>query len=194
MSRATGTLSPPPRAPSPNPPRPSISSNRSARRTGADFEAALLDPKAIIFLSDTPTLGEKIGSGSPPRKVDHDAPQPVEKRSFEEDMNELTVTPVKQVGTPMNQVGVIPPTPATMALERKVSGGGESFTPIKMLVASRKTGPSLGIDGVFPFVPPHGRPDTPSRAARGEVTCIQTQVDVPLPWDSVLTRSRDSCP
>ncbi|OCF37757.1 hypothetical protein I316_00884 [Kwoniella heveanensis BCC8398] len=55
-----------PRAPSPNlgvglgsaaagPSRPSTSSNRSLRRTEADFEAALLDPKSTVFISAGPS-------------------------------------------------------------------------------------------------------------------------------------------
>jgi len=141
MTVQLGSLSPiAPPTPSPNPPRASISSNRSFRRTEADFEAALLNPAATIFLSAAPTLGEQLGPASPPRN-DHDAPQPVEKRSFEEDMVPA-VTAVKNVG-------VIPPTPSTMRSDRRLSTttkGSVKSTPNGMS-GSRKMGQSFGIDG-----------------------------------------------
>ncbi|WRT65157.1 uncharacterized protein IL334_002100 [Kwoniella shivajii] len=99
------------RAPSPNLiHRPSTSSNRS-KRSEADFEAALLDPKSTIFLSAGPsnsyneedastatsklTLGPSIsmkdkGKGQYfDHETDSDTPLPNEKRSFEEDLINL---------------------------------------------------------------------------------------------------------
>lgn len=139
MTTVPGLRSPPPiRAPSPNLPRPSTSSNRSFRRTGADFEAALLDPTATMFLSGSPVLDQEGFQSSPPRKVDHDAPQPVEKRSFEEDLMVAAVTPAKKVG-------VIPPTPSTFASDKRSSR--TDLVPVRMPSGSRKTGQSFGIDG-----------------------------------------------
>lgn len=136
----------PPRAPSPNLARPSTSSNRSVRRTGADFEAALLKPTDTIFLSGSPSLGQELSTATPIRVVDHDAPQPIEKRSFEEDLTRLTVTPVKKFG-------VIPPTPSPILSERRTSavttGSELSATPSRVSIAGPKKviGQSLGIDG-----------------------------------------------
>lgn len=87
-------------------PRPSTSSNRSFTKTEADFEAALLNPGATKFLSGSPVLGDDTGGfgdplETPPRPRqstsgsrrirdggDRDAPVPVDKRSFEDDMRD----------------------------------------------------------------------------------------------------------
>lgn len=133
----------PPRAPSPNPPRPSTSSNRSLRRTEADFEAVLLNPTATIFLSASNGRDDDPVQASPPQKIDRDAPDPVEKRSFEDDL--------RRERTPAKRVGLIPPTPSTAGEGSRslgAPGGSADSTPVRM-VSSRKTGQSLGIDGGF---------------------------------------------
>ncbi|WWD21934.1 hypothetical protein CI109_106422 [Kwoniella shandongensis] len=171
--------------------RHSTSSNRSLRKTEADFEAALLHPESTIFISAGPpgdTIGEEgdsdldavsaisvstittaptVGPGaggvvknslqpSPEismkplemlRGGDEDAPLPIEKRSFEEDLRDvggsktwkddrriglgigesnshagggvgrLLDSPVKGMPVP----GVIPPTPSTSGHARRSS-------------------------------------------------------------------------
>ncbi|ORY21480.1 hypothetical protein BCR39DRAFT_562651, partial [Naematelia encephala] len=140
-----------PRASSPQP-RASTSSSRSALRTGADFEAALLDPGSTIFLSGSPRLGEpeirlvEIPVHTP------DAPLPVEKRSFESDLRGLAIsTPVKGLASP----GVIPPTPSPSSGQKKLSSHAtmdsiESTTSIRRV----KLGPALGIDAELHEVSP----------------------------------------
>nr|XP_018265878.1 uncharacterized protein I303_02254 [Kwoniella dejecticola CBS 10117]OBR88036.1 hypothetical protein I303_02254 [Kwoniella dejecticola CBS 10117] len=158
-SLSTSTRSPNPisaRAPSPNlPHRPSTSSNRSLRRSEADFEAALLDTKSTIFLSASPgtssiaedeepkSAGSGLGLGpapsilrkksKPKAESDPNAPLPIEKTSFEEDLNNLKIggqkglgilmeTPTKSTqdknGNPdtntNGSIGIIPPTPSTV--------------------------------------------------------------------------------
>jgi hypothetical protein len=84
--------------------RPSVSSNRSQRRED-DFEAALLNPQTL-FISSSPNL-DVDQPVFPSREAD--APDPAQKRSFEDDYNNPGVTPVKGATTP----AVIPPTPTT---------------------------------------------------------------------------------
>ncbi|WVQ97714.1 hypothetical protein IAU59_004828 [Kwoniella sp. CBS 9459] len=181
-----------PRAPSPNlgvgPSRPSTSSNRSIRRTEADFEAALLDPKSTVFISAGPSTGlggygqeadsDRIEKLGPPAnlsfsskgaqgyrhtsevEMDPEAPLPIDKRSFEEDLFALgrnredgraglgigmgLSSPVRGMQIP----GVIPPTPSTQGHARRGSQmttgsvtSGTSDTPSR-----RRASKSLGID------------------------------------------------
>ena len=71
--------------------RPSSSSSRqSMKRNQMDFEAALLNPNSTIFLSGSPNIGEDEPGSSPPRDVDQEAPQTVEKRSYEDDLKALS--------------------------------------------------------------------------------------------------------
>ncbi|WVF70182.1 hypothetical protein IAT40_004970 [Kwoniella sp. CBS 6097] len=189
-----------PRAPSPNlgvgPSRPSTSSNRSLRRTEADFEAALLDPKSTVFISAGPSTSfdreevdsdrmEKLGppatlsssssfgltdQGYQPRRrtteveMDPDAPLPVDKRSFEEDLLELGRNKDGRaglgigIGSPLRgpQIpGVIPPTPSTQGHARRGSTmttgsvtSGTSDTPSR-----RRASKSLGIDAELGELP-----------------------------------------
>nr|XP_019008884.1 uncharacterized protein I206_06570 [Kwoniella pini CBS 10737]OCF47665.1 hypothetical protein I206_06570 [Kwoniella pini CBS 10737] len=126
------------RAPSPNlPNRPSTSSNRSFKRSEADFEAALLDPKSTIFLSASPNNSPIIENDEVKSKnlksspflgiaVDSNAPLPIEKHSFEEDLNNLKYddeSGKKGLGILMESpltpdkngsIGIIPPTPSTI--------------------------------------------------------------------------------
>lgn len=66
-------------------PRPSISSGRS-KKSEADFEAALLNPNQTIFLSAGPHVEHEEGV-SP--SLDGDAPVPVEKRSYDDDLKSI---------------------------------------------------------------------------------------------------------
>lgn len=85
--------------------RPSISSNRSQRKE-VDFEAALLNPSQTLFISSSPNLDDDQPV-FPSREAD--APDPAQKRSFEEDYNHPDLTPVRGADSP----AVIPPTPST---------------------------------------------------------------------------------
>ncbi|WWC87292.1 uncharacterized protein L201_002180 [Kwoniella dendrophila CBS 6074] len=141
------------RSTSPNlPHRPSTSSNRSLKRSEADFEAALLDHKSTIFLSasGSSTLDEdtnnqfirnsNIGLGPSPslrKRLDNtttingdpDQPLPIEKTSFEEDLNNLKNS--SSIGTGLGilmesperkinhkNIDIIPPTPSTINTTR----------------------------------------------------------------------------
>jgi hypothetical protein len=164
-SRSRSPQPPIPRGPSPNPsssslPRPSFSSNRSSRCTPADFEAALLDPHSTVFLSGSPNLGEEDPDDSLTSRVDHDAPHPIEKKSYEEELNGLISggvhTPVK--GGSGVGLGVIPPTPSTKSpvpslLRREsqattMSTESEGSITRKISNGTRTMGPSLGLDGM----------------------------------------------
>ncbi|WVQ68851.1 uncharacterized protein L199_007060 [Kwoniella botswanensis] len=158
----------PNRAPSPNlPHRPSTSSNRSLKRSEADFEAALLDPKSTLFLSAGSPIGEDDNDPNANTKLkkynDPNAPLPVEKTSFEDDLNNLKnrglgilmespSSPTKR----NSNIGVIPPTPSTIGTERRhnrrasqmtndsgyqSSGYSDTTTPSR-----RRASKSLGID------------------------------------------------
>lgn len=86
-------------------PRVSTSSNRSRE---ADFEAALLNAKTVFLSSTSPRIEEGENTFSL-RDEDEDAPEPVEKRSFEQDYDQELRTPTKNFASP----SVIPPTPST---------------------------------------------------------------------------------
>ena len=97
-------------------PRSSISGR--SKKSGADFEAALLNPTRTIFLSAGPDLEE---DGISPR-IEGDSPIPVEKRSYEDDLklagrttpDRVTKEPGDDRTTPKVEegvFGVIPPTP-----------------------------------------------------------------------------------
>ncbi|WVQ83934.1 hypothetical protein IAT38_006078 [Cryptococcus sp. DSM 104549] len=201
------SLSPIPRSTSPNPPpRASISSNRSALKSEADFEAALLNPQQTLYLSAGPTaIGEEPDSESiaastpglepplgilPPGEaqggrekanastspvpaqtpgegrtveMDPEAPLPVDKRSFDEDMRRagkpdmrvgLGVGPVgpRSPVKPMQSPGVIPPTPTTAygharrgseMTTASTTSTGTADTPTR---AARRVSKSLGIE------------------------------------------------
>lgn len=117
-------------------PRPSTSSNRSRE---ADFEAALLTNRTVFLSTSNPTIEEGQAQSV---QHDSDAPEPVSKRSFEQDYDDAARTPVKAVGSP----AVIPPTPSTIG-RGSVAGtsisndsGGRRSSRIKPLMA-------VGMDG-----------------------------------------------
>jgi len=112
------------RPPSTDIPRLSITSNRSNRRSGIDFESAL-NANDTIYISTSTPIGEEPATPH----MDNDAPEPIEKRSFEDDMKRMT--PVK-MSTPV----VVPPTPSssTRMSDRRVS---TTASPLK----------SIGLDG-----------------------------------------------
>lgn len=194
MSRGRLSPVPPPRAPSPggstknslarqaspisDVPRPSISSNRSMKRSEADFEAALLNPTKTIFLKGSPVLDEDEGFGSPRRlgviSGDVDAPVPVEKRSYEDDLRQLGRSSLDRgAGSSGTMVSnnikggqasfdVIPPTPSPKkTLVNRTShrtmesqdSGTSTMSPSRMSQISasssskRIASQSLGIDG-----------------------------------------------
>ena len=167
-----GRLSPNPPARTPSPhghhdpnsdiPRLSVSSSRSMKRSPADFEAALLDPQSTLFLKASPTLNqETMRSVMPDMNGDPDAPIPVEKRSYEDDLRDFGKTPEKTLDMiSEGSVGVIPPTPSprkgiTKAIDRRISHAtiasqdseASTTSPSRMSVSSSKRGLSLGIDG-----------------------------------------------
>lgn len=119
--------------PSLSEPRPSISSTRSRE---ADFEAALLNPAQTKYISSSPIIDEAEPT-FPSR--DADAPDPIGKRSFDEDLEQNLRTPVKNVASP----SVIPPTPSTAGTERSRtststsgdSGSGRRASRIKPMQA-----------------------------------------------------------
>lgn len=91
--------------------RPSIAESRvsssSNRSREADFEAALLNAKTIFLSSTSLTIDE--GEPTYPSR-DEDAPDPIEKRSFEQDYDQKLRTPTKNnFASP----SIIPPTPST---------------------------------------------------------------------------------
>ena len=118
--------------------RPSISSNRSQRRE-VDFEAALLNPTQTLFISSSPNLDDDtpIFAQSTPG-----APDPIEKRSFEQDFNGVGATPVKSVGLP----AVIPPTPSTPGSNSHRDSMQSSDSAAKSL-SKLKPLKALGMDG-----------------------------------------------
>jgi hypothetical protein len=118
--------------------RPSISSNRSQRRE-VDFEAALLNPTQTLFISSSPNLDDDtpIFAQSTPG-----APDPIEKRSFEQDFNGIGATPVKSVGLP----AVIPPTPSTPGSNSRRDSMQSSDSAAKRL-SKLKPLKALGMDG-----------------------------------------------
>ena len=120
--------------------RPSISSNRSQRRE-VDFEAALLNPSQTLFISSSPNLEDDtpIFAQSTPG-----APDPIEKRSFEQDFNGIGATPVKSVGLP----AVIPPTPSTPGSNSRRDSMQSSDSAAKRL-SKLKPLKALGMDGEF---------------------------------------------
>ena len=89
-------------------PRPiSSSSRQSVRSREDDFEAALLNPQSTIYLSGSSNVEEspedELEPPSSPLKrgeEDADAPQPVEKRSYEEDFKALTRPGVLRPASP----------------------------------------------------------------------------------------------
>lgn len=110
----------------------STSSNRSR---AADFEAALLNANTIFLSSTSPTIDE--GEPTFPQH-DADAPDPVEKRSFEQDFDQELRTPTKNVASP----SIIPPTPSTPGNDGPSRGsistmdsGGNRVSRIKPLKA-----------------------------------------------------------
>ena len=151
------------RAPSPNSisdPRPSTSSNRSFRRTEQDFEQALLNPGQTLFLSASPGLEEGAPATPPRAGVDREAPAPIEKRSYEDDLKAQSFkTPTKARPGEMRSPAVIPPTPPSQYGEKRMSQGtmrsegsnGSTMSTGRGSVgsANRHT-TSLGIDGEHP--------------------------------------------
>ena len=121
--------------------RPSISSNRSQQRREVDFEAALLNPTQTLFISSSPNLDDDtpIFAQSTPG-----APDPIEKRSFEQDFNGIGATPVKSVGLP----AVIPPTPSTPGSNSRRDSMQSSDSAAKRL-SKLKPLKALGMDGEF---------------------------------------------
>lgn len=113
--------------------RPSFSSNRSRE---ADFEAALLHPSETIYLRSSPVIDEVEPTFA---SREADAPDPIGKRSFEEDYDQTVRTPIKNVTAP----SVIPPTPSTAGTARSRtstsisgdSGGGRRGSRVKPLQA-----------------------------------------------------------
>nr|XP_019047599.1 hypothetical protein I302_04215 [Kwoniella bestiolae CBS 10118]OCF26529.1 hypothetical protein I302_04215 [Kwoniella bestiolae CBS 10118] len=164
-----GTSSTIPRAPSPNlPHRPSTSSNRSLKRSEADFEAALLDPKSTLFLSAGSPIAEDDDRPLNTIKTDPNAPLPIEKTSFEDDLNNLKYqkegtarglgilmespsSPTKRT----NNIGVIPPTPSTIgntsrhhrrSSQMTNDSGYQSSGYSESTPSRRRASKSLGID------------------------------------------------
>ena len=118
--------------------RPSISSNRSQRRE-VDFEAALLNPTQTLFISSSPNLDDDTPVFS---QAEPDAPDPIEKRSFEQDFNGGEATPVKSVGLP----AVIPPTPSTPGSNSRRDSLQSSDSAARRL-SKLKPLKALGMDG-----------------------------------------------
>jgi hypothetical protein len=118
--------------------RPSISSNRSQRRE-VDFEAALLNPTQTLFISSSPNLDDDSPIFTHPEP---DAPDPINKRSFEQDFNGGGATPVKIVGLP----AVIPPTPSTPGSNSRRDSMQSSDSAAKRL-SKLKPLKALGMDG-----------------------------------------------
>lgn len=125
-------------------PRPSISSVRSGqslRKSEADFEAALLNPNTT-FLSAGPGLAEEgsaSGTGGIRDGSSHDAPIPIEKRSYEDDLRAISRRDEKEhdeghesdgvaenvddMPEGLGRVGVIPPTPKKGVAPGRTSTG-----------------------------------------------------------------------
>ena len=130
-------------SPNHDPPRPSISSGRS-KKSGADFEAALLNPEKTVFLSVGPDLeGEGQVEVSP--KIDTDAPVPVEKRSFEEDLRLIGRKSQFRDGRP------------------RASGGSAGEGEVEVIKDTEDKGPDRGVrartpemdsQAVFGVIPP----------------------------------------
>ena len=118
--------------------RPSISSNRSQRKE-VDFEAALLNPSKTLFISSSPNLDDDQPVFP---SADTDAPDPIEKRSFEQDYNGGGATPVKGVGSP----AIIPPTPSTPGHDSRRDSMASSDSAAKRL-SKLKPLKALGMDG-----------------------------------------------
>lgn len=160
------------------PPRPSTSSSRSLRRTPADFEAALRNPQATLYLSAGPppvgedleseaastATGHRYSSGTSAAAMDEqDASMPADKRSFEDDLRALGRAQERDEGRIGLGVG-------------DVREGGV----VK--------GPPTSVPGVIPHTPSGhtrkascmtttsttstGNGDTPTRAARRQVKSI----------------------
>lgn len=160
-------------------PRVSTSSNRS-RPTADDFEAALRDPGKTLFLSSTPqaVVSALPGMGASPDTTPHagfeatmqpvpeynaDRPEPVPKRSFEEDLRDLggparrpsvpglQSTPQKSGAAP-GFPGVIPPTPSTadtfIRRESVATTGSTGSSPATNRT-QRYRGQAVGIEGAF---------------------------------------------
>jgi hypothetical protein len=118
--------------------RPSISSNRSQRRE-VDFENALLNPTQTLFISSSPNLDDDTPIFA---QTTPGAPDPIEKRSFEQDFNGIGATPVKSVGLP----AVIPPTPSTPGSNSRRDSMQSSDSAAKRL-SKLKPLKALGMDG-----------------------------------------------
>lgn len=150
------------------------------KRSEADFEAALLNPTSTIFLKASPIL-EQESSIDSPRRVnlslgDVDAPIPVEKRSYEDDLRQMErlsedrgVDGSPSAGVKNGQMNggasfdVIPPTPSPKkVLAARGAGhrampsqdsGTSTMSPSRMSQISASSsikkpgGQSLGIDG-----------------------------------------------
>ncbi|WVR04320.1 hypothetical protein IAU60_001320 [Kwoniella sp. DSM 27419] len=149
------------RAPSPVPPRPSISSNRSSRKTEADFEAALLDTRSTIYLSGGSPNLDAQGTGLPtlgppamlnPANGGRDTLLSEGKRGDQERVDHVdrhrengSETSIDSPARGLQMPGIIPPTPSTSGYTRRDSmltmDSGASETPPRRIPSK-----SVGLD------------------------------------------------
>lgn len=159
------------------PPRPSTSSSHSLRRTPADFEAALRNPQATLYLSaGPPPVGEDLESEAASTATGHhyssgtsaaamddqDAPVPTDKRSFEDDLRALGRAQERDEGRIGLGVGDVP--------ERSVVKRPPISVPEVM--PPTPSGHTRKASCMTTSTTSTGNGDTPTRAARRQVKSI----------------------